>query len=94
MVHGAQQPMAGYIDVCCGYFSHISHYLLLFFLITLRNVFVVFVFSSLGAAMTIEVEKVLHDEKSEYQHVMVFKSKSFGNVLVLDGVIQVTERDV
>ena len=27
------------------------------------------------------------------QHVQVFKSKSLGNVLVLDGVIQVTEKD-
>jgi hypothetical protein len=27
------------------------------------------------------------------QDVLVFKSKTYGNVLVLDGVIQVTERD-
>jgi spermidine synthase len=46
-----------------------------------------------GQAMSIEVEKVLWDKKSEYQHVLVFKSKTFGNVLVIDGVIQITERD-
>jgi len=46
-----------------------------------------------GQAMSIEVEKVLYEGKSEYQDVVVFKSKSYGNVLVLDGVIQVTERD-
>ena len=40
-----------------------------------------------------EVEEILFEGKSEYQDVLVFKSKSYGNVLVLDGVIQVTERD-
>jgi len=46
-----------------------------------------------GQAMSLEVEEVLFDQKSEYQHVVVFKSKTWGNVLVLDGVIQLTERD-
>jgi len=46
-----------------------------------------------GQAFSIEVEKVLFEGKSEYQDVLVFKSKAYGNVLVLDGVIQVTERD-
>lgn len=46
-----------------------------------------------GQAMSLEVEEVLFEQKSEYQHVLVFKSKTWGNVLVLDGVIQLTERD-
>ncbi|SMN18016.1 similar to Saccharomyces cerevisiae YPR069C SPE3 Spermidine synthase, involved in biosynthesis of spermidine and also in biosynthesis of pantothenic acid [Maudiozyma saulgeensis] len=46
-----------------------------------------------GEAMTLKVEKVLHHEKSKYQDVLVFKSTDFGNVLVLDNAIQVTERD-
>ena len=46
-----------------------------------------------GIALSLEVEKVLVDQKSEYQHVQLFKSTTFGNVLVLDGVIQITERD-
>lgn len=46
-----------------------------------------------GIACSLEVEEILHDEKSLYQHVQVFKSKSFGNVLILDGVIQITDRD-
>ncbi|XP_067946087.1 spermidine synthase-like [Watersipora subatra] len=46
-----------------------------------------------GQAMTLEVEEVLFTEKSEYQDILVFKSKTYGNVLVLDGVIQCTERD-
>ena len=44
-----------------------------------------------GQAMSLEVEKVLYHSKSKYQDVLVFQSTNYGNVLVLDGVIQVTE---
>jgi spermidine synthase len=43
--------------------------------------------------MSLQVEKVLEHRKSDYQDILVFKSTNYGNVLVLDGVIQVTERD-
>jgi len=46
-----------------------------------------------GQAMSLEVEEVLFKGRSEYQDVVVFKSKTFGTVLALDGVIQLTERD-
>ncbi|GAA95623.1 uncharacterized protein L969DRAFT_22176 [Mixia osmundae IAM 14324] len=46
-----------------------------------------------GQAMSLQVEKVLHVEKSKFQDVLVFKSTDYGNVLVLDGAIQATERD-
>ncbi|KAI0310968.1 saccharopine dehydrogenase [Amylostereum chailletii] len=46
-----------------------------------------------GQAMTLKVNKILHIEKSLYQDVLVFESETYGNVLVLDGVIQCTERD-
>jgi spermidine synthase len=46
-----------------------------------------------GQAMTLKVNKILHTEKSLYQDVLVFESATYGNVLVLDGVIQCTERD-
>lgn len=46
-----------------------------------------------GTAMLLQVEKVLHVEQLKYQDVLVFKSTTFGNVLVLDGAIQATERD-
>jgi len=35
----------------------------------------------------------LHQQRSKYQDVLVFKSKTYGNVLVLDNCIQCTERD-
>ncbi|KJA22445.1 hypothetical protein HYPSUDRAFT_41081 [Hypholoma sublateritium FD-334 SS-4] len=46
-----------------------------------------------GQAMTLKVNKILHTETSLYQDVLVFESETYGNVLVLDGVIQCTERD-
>lgn len=46
-----------------------------------------------GQAFMLRVDKILYAKKSEFQDILVFKSTDFGNVLVLDGVIQVTERD-
>jgi spermidine synthase len=46
-----------------------------------------------GQKMSLEVDQVLLNGKSEFQDILVFKSKTYGNVLVLDGVIQLTERD-
>ncbi|KAI2790812.1 Spermidine synthase [Penicillium oxalicum] len=46
-----------------------------------------------GQAMNLKVNQVLHHEKSKYQDVLVFESSDYGTVLVLDNVIQCTERD-
>ncbi|XP_074583278.1 spermidine synthase 1-like [Curcuma longa] len=46
-----------------------------------------------GEARSLQVEKVLFQGKSDYQNVMVFLNSAYGKVLVLDGVIQCTERD-
>lgn len=46
-----------------------------------------------GQAMSLEVVQILHHSQSDFQDILVFKSKSYGTVLVLDGVIQCTERD-
>ena len=47
-----------------------------------------------GQAMSIEVEGApLHHEKSEFQDILFIKTKHWGNMLVLDGAIQCTERD-
>lgn len=43
--------------------------------------------------MSLKVKEVLDSHRSLYQDVLVFDSDTFGKVLVLDGVIQVTERD-
>ncbi|CAN1759545.1 Spermidine synthase 1 [Linum perenne] len=46
-----------------------------------------------GEAHSLKVEKILFQGKSDYQNVMMFQSATYGKVLVLDGVIQLTERD-
>jgi len=46
-----------------------------------------------GQRMSIEIDEILESGRSEFQDILVFKSKTYGMVLVLDGVIQVTERD-
>ena len=46
-----------------------------------------------GQAFSLNVYQLLFQGKSKYQDVLVFKSKTFGNVLVLDGAIQTTDRD-
>lgn len=42
---------------------------------------------------TFEIEEKLYEEITSEQHLLIFKNKHFGNVLALDGVIQVTEKD-
>lgn len=40
-----------------------------------------------------EVEEVLYKGKSDFQEIMVIRNPHFGNMLILDGVVQITERD-
>ncbi|KAG5366972.1 Spermidine synthase [Yarrowia sp. B02] len=46
-----------------------------------------------GQGLMLKVDEVLHVSQSEFQDVLVFRSTEYGNVLVLDGVVQVSERD-
>lgn len=46
-----------------------------------------------GQCFSLKIKEILHKEKSEFQDILVFKSENYGNVLVLDGAIQCTERD-
>ena len=45
-----------------------------------------------GSGLLIEVEKILYEFKG-VQHIQIFETKSFGKMLVLDGKIQLTEKD-
>jgi spermidine synthase len=40
-----------------------------------------------------EIEDILYKGKSEFQEIMVVQNKHFGKMLILDGVVQITERD-
>eukprot|EP00045_Choanoeca_perplexa_P004907 m.41442 g.41442 ORF g.41442 m.41442 type:complete len:276 (+) comp12832_c0_seq2:54-881(+) len=46
-----------------------------------------------GQGLSLKYEEVLEDVRSDFQHVQILKTAEYGNMLVLDGVIQVTERD-
>lgn len=46
-----------------------------------------------GEAHSLKVEKILYQGKSPYQEVLVFESSTYGNVLVLDGIVQLTDKD-
>jgi spermidine synthase len=40
-----------------------------------------------------DVEKVLHKSRSGFQEILVIENPYFGKMLILDGVVQITERD-
>lgn len=46
-----------------------------------------------GQSFGLKVEEILHHSKSKFQDILIFKSLTFGNVLVLNGIIQCTEKD-
>ena len=46
-----------------------------------------------GVALSIEIEEVLYSKKSKFQQIDLFQTKNFGKMLVLDGIIQLTEPD-
>lgn len=46
-----------------------------------------------GYAQILSIDEVIHQSKTEFQDVLIFRNSVFGKVLVLDGVVQLTERD-
>ncbi|KIY96353.1 spermidine synthase [Monoraphidium neglectum] len=46
-----------------------------------------------GQGLSLEVKEVLYKGRSKFQDVCVFESDAYGTVLLLDGVIQCTDRD-
>ena len=46
-----------------------------------------------GVALSLEIEEVLYSQKSRYQQIDLFQTRNFGKMLVLDGIIQLTEPD-
>lgn len=46
-----------------------------------------------GQGFALEVAEILHEEQLEFQHILIFRLTTYGNVLVLNGIVQCTERD-
>ena len=42
---------------------------------------------------SMRVDKVLYEAKSEHQDLVIFENKTWGTVLILDGIFQLTTRD-
>ena len=42
---------------------------------------------------SLHVKRVLADEQTQYQHLQFVETEFFGNAMILDGIIQMTERD-
>ncbi|MGI9410290.1 MAG: polyamine aminopropyltransferase [Hyphomicrobiaceae bacterium] len=42
---------------------------------------------------SIRADKILHEVKTEHQHLVIFENNFWGKVLILDGVFQLTTRD-
>lgn len=39
------------------------------------------------------IDEILFEQKTEHQHLIIFRNNEFGRVMALDGIIQTTERD-
>ncbi len=46
-----------------------------------------------GYGQAFDIEEVLYEEKTGHQHLLIFRNAHFGRVMVLDGVVQTTEKD-
>ncbi|MBU1344692.1 MAG: spermidine synthase [Proteobacteria bacterium] len=46
-----------------------------------------------GVSLSLEIEQVLYSKKSKFQQIDVYQTRNHGKMLVLDGIIQLTESD-
>ena len=50
-------------------------------------------FDDLGFRMSYAVDKVIYEQQTSHQHLVLFEHKHFGKMLMLDGATQITSRD-
>lgn len=46
-----------------------------------------------GSAFSLKAKQKLHEEQSEYQHIEVYETEKFGNLMVIDGFIMLSGRE-
>ncbi len=46
-----------------------------------------------GSAFSIRVREKLHNEHTGYQHIEIYATEKFGNLMVMDGFVMLTARD-
>jgi spermidine synthase len=47
-----------------------------------------------GSAFSLAITEKLHEEQTPFQHIEVYRTRDFGNLLVIDGTVQLTSRDI
>jgi spermidine synthase len=50
-------------------------------------------FDALGFRMTYQADRVLHEEETAHQHLVLFEQPFFGKMLMLDGATQISKKD-
>jgi spermidine synthase len=50
-------------------------------------------FESEGTCFGLRLSEKLHEERSQYQHIEIYQTDTFGHLMVLDGCVMVTDRD-
>ncbi|MDO8908297.1 MAG: polyamine aminopropyltransferase [Pseudohongiella sp.] len=56
-----------------------------------RNLWTETLYSTYGQSF--RIDEILFEDKSEHQHLLIFRNEQFGRVMALDGIVQTTERD-
>src|SRR5262245_30630267 len=51
------------------------------------------IYSAEGSAFSLKIKGKLHDEKTPYQHIEIYATEKFGNLMVIDGCVMLTSRD-
>lgn len=49
--------------------------------------------TEIGSALSLQCTEKLHQEQTPYQHLEIYKTTHFGNLMVLDGFIMLSQRD-
>ena len=46
-----------------------------------------------GTAFSLRIKAKLHEERSDFQHIAIYDTETFGRLMVIDGFVMLTERD-
>lgn len=46
-----------------------------------------------GSAISLKINRKVHDEQSTYQRIEIYETETFGTLMTLDGLVMVTDRD-
>ncbi|UCE88496.1 MAG: polyamine aminopropyltransferase [Pseudomonadota bacterium] len=46
-----------------------------------------------GSAFSFKIKRKLHEEQTPYQSIAIYETEAFGNLMVIDGYVMLTDRD-